>query len=289
MKRCPTCKRIFTDPNLSFCTDDGTPLVKVVDESAEETLLYPSGSDAGAAGGPSAAGDLAQPPYQPPGSYQPPVPPTKRKVWPWVVGILAVLLIAIAGLGIAAAVFVPRMLRAAANENSSNANVRSYRPQNDNVANNNSNADSNANSNANAAEQSGNVNSDGENSSPPPTSKEEVLAQLSDLENEWTVANINADKKKLDRILADDYVGKSSEGKPHGKAEYLKTIEPDNTIQKWNFEDLKVSLTGERATLTGIIRLQVKDQEVAFNFVDKFVWRDGRWQATGSEVTPIKQ
>ena len=289
MKRCPTCKRIFTDPNLSFCTDDGTPLVKVVDESAEETLLYPSGSDAGAAGGPSAAGDLAQPPYQPPGSYQPPAPPAKRKVWPWVVGILAVLLIAIAGLGIAAAVFVPRMLRAAANENSSNANVRSYRPDNDNVANTNSNADSNANSNANAAEQSGNVNSDGENSSPPPTSEEEVLAQLSDLENEWTVANINADKKKLDRILADDYVGKSSEGKPHGKAEYLKTIEPDNTIQKWNFEDLKVSLTGERATLTGIIRLQVKDQEVAFNFVDKFVWRDGRWQATGSDVTPIKQ
>ena len=287
MKRCPTCKRIFTDPNLSFCTDDGTPLVKVVKESAEETLPYPS--EAGAAGGPSAADDRAQPPYQPPGSYQPPVPPAKRKVWPWVVGILALLLIAIAGLGIAAAVFVPRMLRAAANENSSNANVRSYRPDNDNVANTNSNTDSNANSNANATEQSGNVNSDGENIAPAPTSEEEVLAQLTDLENEWTVANINADKKKLDRILADDYVGKSSEGKPHGKAEYLKTLEPDNTIQKWNFEDLKVSLTGERATLTGIIRLQVKDQEVAFNFVDKFVWRDGRWQATGSEVTPIKQ
>jgi hypothetical protein len=33
----------------------------------------------------------------------------------------------------------------------------------------------------------------------------------------------------------------------------------------------------------------VKDQELAFNFVDKFVWRDGRWQATGSEVNPIKQ
>lgn len=290
MKRCPTCKRIFTDPNLSFCTDDGTPLVKVVEESVEETLLYPSGSDASAAGGPSASSDRAQPPYQPPGSYQPPAaPPAKRKVWPWVLGILAVLFIAIAGLGIAAAIFVPRMLRAAANENSSNGNVRSYRPNNDNVANSNSNVDSNANSNANAAEQSGNVNSDGENLSPAPTNEEEVLAQLTDLENEWTVANINADKKKLDHILADDYVGKSNEGQQHGKAEYLKTIEPDNTIQKWNFEDLKVSLTGERAALTGIIRLQVKDQEVAFNFVDKFVWRDGRWQATGSEVTPIKQ
>jgi hypothetical protein len=289
VKRCPTCKRIFTDPNLSFCTDDGTPLVKVVDESAEETLLYPSGNDPDATRGPSAPTIAAQPAYQPPGFYQPPVPPAKRKVWPWVVGILAVLLIAIAGLGIAAAVFVPKMLRAAANDNSSNANERSLRPENSNVANTNSNANSNLNSNANAAEESGNVNNDEENSSPPPTNEEEVLAQLSDLENEWTAANVNADKKKLDRILADDYVGKSGEGNPHGKAEYLRTIKPDNTIQKWNFEDLKVSLMGERATLTGIIRLQVKDQEVAFNFVDKFVWRDGRWQATGSEVTPIKQ
>jgi len=285
VKRCPTCKRIFTDPNLSFCTDDGTPLVRVVDESAKETLLYPSGSDATPPGEPSAAGEQAQPVYQPPGSYLPPGQPAKRKVWPWVVGILAILF-AIAGLGIAAAVFVPRMLRAAANENSSNANVRSYRPDND-IVNTNSNANANANANDNSGEE--NENTDAENLSPAPTSEEEVLAQLTDLENEWTAANINADKKKLDRILADDYVGKSSEGKPHGKAEYLKTIEPDNTIQKWNFEGLKVSLIGERATLTGIIRLQVKDQELAFNFTDKFVWRDGRWQATGSEVTPMNE
>ena len=34
---------------------------------------------------------------------------------------------------------------------------------------------------------------------PPPTDQEQVLAQLTNLEQEWTVANINADKKKLDR------------------------------------------------------------------------------------------
>jgi hypothetical protein len=289
VKRCPTCKRIFSDSNLSFCTDDGTPLVNVVDDSAKETLLYPSGSDPDAPRGPSAPTIASQPAYRPPGSYVPPASqPVRRKAWPWVVAILAIVLVAVAGLGIAAAVFVPRMLRAAANENSSNANVRSYRPDNENVANTNANTNSNANSNVNSGEQGENDNADSETSSPP-TSEEAVLAQLTDLENEWTVANINADKKKLDQILADDYAGKSSEGKLQGKAEYLKTTEPDKTIQKWNFEDLKVGLAGDRATLTGIIRLQVKDQEVAFNFTDKFVWRDGRWQATGSEVTPIKQ
>jgi len=208
----------------------------------------------------------------------------RRRRWPWVVGILALLLAIIAGLGIAAAVFVPRMLRTAANQNSSNANVRSYQP-----GNVNNNANSNLNSNANTNSGNQNDNADEEELTSAPTNEEEVLSQLSDLENEWTVANINADKKKLDRILADDYVGKSSEGKPQGKAEYLKTIEPDKTIQKWNFEDLKVNLMGERATLTGIIRLQANDQELVLNFTDKFVWRDGRWQATGSEVTPVKQ
>ena len=283
MKRCPTCKRLFTDTNLSFCTDDGTPLIKVVDDS-EATVVHPSGGGAGKVDGPKDADAQAQPAYQPPGSYLPPPQPARRKVWPWVVGILALLLAIIAGLGIAAAVFVPRMLRAAANQNSSNANVRSYQP-----GNVNSNANSNLNSNANTGDGNQNDNADEGETSSAPTNEEEVLSQLSDLENEWTVANINADKKKLDRILADDYVGKSSEGKSQGKAEYLKTIEPDKTIQKWNFEDLKVNLMGERATLTGIIRLQANDQELVLNFTDKFVWRDGRWQATGSEVTPVKQ
>jgi hypothetical protein len=283
VKSCPTCNRTFTDPNLSFCTEDGTPLARVVYDSSQETLISPSVNNAGRSDESSAADNRDQPAYQPPGSYVPPAQPAKRKAWPWVLGILALLLIAIAGLGIAA-VFVPRMLRAAANNNSSNTNERSYRPDNVNA---NSNANTNADANVNSGEE--NQMDEGENSSAPPTNEEEVLAELTDLEHDWTVANINADKKKLDRILADDYVGKTSEGKPQGKAEYIKTIEPDNTIQKWNFGDLKVSLLGERATLTGIIRLQIKDQEVVFNFVDKFVWRDGRWQAIGSEVNPVKQ
>jgi hypothetical protein len=115
-----------------------------------------------------------------------------------------------------------------------------------------------------------------------------VLADLTNLENEWTVANINADKKKLNRILADDYVG-TSEDKAQGKADYLRTITRDDRIQKWEFNNLKVSLKGDRATLTGILRLKLTDGDDAYQFVDKFVWRDGRWQATSSEVTQVKQ
>jgi ketosteroid isomerase-like protein len=195
-----------------------------------------------------------------------------------------------AGLGIAAVLLIPRMMRAAnTNSRSVNANVRQL-DSNSNLNNQNSDPGSNS---ADGGE-SGNDNSVEEDNTAPPTEEGEVLQALTDLEQDWTVANINADKKKLSRILADDYVGSGPDGKPQGKAEYLRTAKRDTAIQNWNFDDLKLSLKGDRATLTGIIRLEVRDergqnQTIAFTFTDKFVWRDGRWQATGSTVTPLKE
>ena len=181
---------------------------------------------------------------------------------------------------------LPRMRSALSNRDNSNYNANVEQRDNHNSNLNGSNSDP-------AENEDSNDNSGPQDTTPPPTDEKEVLADLTDLEHEWTVANINADKKRLNRILADDYVG-TTEGKVQGKAEYLKTIERDTSIQKWDFEDLKVSLKGDRATLTGIISLEVKDQQgqnqpVAYRFTDKFVWRDGRWQATGSEVTPLKE
>ena len=276
MKRCPTCNKTFTDRNLSFCIDDGTPLLPVekIPESPfdEETIVTPS----------PGSGSNYQSPTSGPGSYVPPGtapgPTSNRKAWPWVVGILLLLLLALAGLGIAAATFIPSILRstqeAAAN---SNANVNS-----------NSSSEPSANSNAEQFQSETNDNND-EIETAAPTSESDVLSTLTDLEHEWTVANINADKKKLNRILADDYVGMTLDGKTQGKADYLRTIERDTAIQRWEFEDLKVTLLGDRATLTGVLRLHVQDKRgevvpIAFRFTDKFVWRDNRWQAVGSEV-----
>lgn len=277
MKRCPTCNKTFTDRNLSFCIEDGTPLVEI-DSPDEVTRVSPSHRE-----GESGAGSGSSfPPYQPPGTYLPPggsTSQTKKKAWPWVLGILGVLLLLLVGLGIAAAIFVPKMIREAVNVNGSTAN------SNTNRSNRNTNSNWNS-SNSNVAD-NGNDNSKVE-SEQAPTDEALVLSQLTDLEHEWTAANINADKKKLDRILADDYAGSDADGKTQGKAEYLRTIERDTRIQNWDFEDLKVDLKGDRATLRGVVKLQIADQPFAYNFIDKFVWRDGRWQAVGSEVTPVK-
>ena len=243
MKRCRTCNRTFTDPNLIFCTDDGTPLT--TEEYAEEA------------------------PYRPP-SY---VPPShkQRRAWPWVVGILGAFLLGAIGLTIAAAIFVPRMLRSRQSEQpivvtTDNSNQNDNSKQNDNA---------NRNDNANTDDA-------------PPTEKDQVLAQLRDLENDWTVANFNADKKQLQRILADDYVGRGRDGGLEGKKEYINQVERDTRFERWEFTDLTVDLSGDRATLKGKLTLFSKGQEFPLEFTDKFVWRNGRWQATGSEVKELK-
>lgn len=292
VKRCPTCNKTFTDQNLSFCIDDGTPLI-LVDISAEETTVIGdertvvNPSPGTGRGSSSSAGAYKprdwQTDYQPPGSYAASGDVRKRKVWPWLLGILVVLFIGLAALGIAAAIFITKMIRSAENRNNARGNRNVELAANDNS---NLNANTPANANENLSE---NTNSElAADTTPPPTDEEKVLADLTDIEHEWTVANINADKKKLDGILADDYVGTSSDGKSQGKAEYIRTIQRDASIQKWDFEDLKVELKGNRAALSGVIRLQIKDREVAYQFTDKFVWRDGRWQAVSSEIAPVQ-
>ena len=280
MKRCPTCNKTFTDQNLSFCIEDGTPLLAVADGADETTVVspHPAKTDQSAETEAYVPRDW-QRDYQPPGSFQP--AGKKRRVWPWVVGIGGAFLLGIVGLGIVLALMVPKMVRN--NANTSNANTIAERP--------------NSNSNTNAATPDSNLNSNSANenagiiddSSPPPTDKAEVLSDLTEIEHEWTVANINADKPKLEYILADDYVGSTSDGRSQGKAEYIGTIQRDTTIEKWAFEDLNVALRGDRAPLTGRIRIESKGQEAVFSFIDKFVWRDERWQAVSSEVAEIKQ
>lgn len=234
MKRCPTCNRTYTDPNLSFCVEDGTPLTTEVPE--------------------------ADAPYLPPGSYSPAesMPPVKqRRAWPWALGIFGAFVLGIVGLMIVAAILLPRMVR------SRQGNLPVVVTTNE-------------------ADEPANVEA------PPPIDEDQVLAQLRDIENEWTVANLNADKQKLERILADDYVGPAAEGRLQGKREYIDTIRPDRRVDKWEFDDLRVHLSGDRATLTGKITYFFRDQQQAFDFTDKFVWRNGRWQATGSEVKPTE-
>jgi hypothetical protein len=190
------------------------------------------------------------------------------------------------------------MMRESTNRNVYVPNSNSNENRNTN-SNTNTGANTNTNTNGNANANGSNLNlnqnenlnaNDNTSDSPAPTDEQVVLMDLKNLEDEWTVANLNADKKKLAQILADDYVS-TVRGQIQGKADYLRDIKPDKSIQHWEFRGLKLKLNGSRATLSGVVSLESSQSEdpQEFNFTDKFVWRDGRWQAVSSEVTPLRE
>src|SRR5690349_9057358 len=259
MKRCRTCNRTYTDPNLSYCIDDGTPLITEAVADDESTVVNTSSRSER-----TTEDDWNAVAYRPPSAYVP--PGTKqRRTWPWVIGVLGAFVLGAVVLMIAAAIFVPRMIRSR-----QPAPAPAPAPTQPVIVTNDE------------PDRTENVNA------PAPTDNAQVLEQLTNIENDWTAANLNADKKKLARILADDYVGPRGppEGGLQGKKEYIDTVQRDSITEKWEFANLKVDLSGDRATLTGQITyfVRVGPSVQVFDFTDKFVWRNGRWQATGSEV-----
>jgi len=270
MKRCSTCNRTYTDPNLSFCIDDGTPLTTVETED-ESTVVRPRDT---ADEDWNAVAYRPPVPYVPPGTHDKP----RRRVWPWVAGFAGAFLLGILALVALATITLVRRDRERQNQR-----IVVRQPDNSNTT---GNSNSNNNSNTNETTTNTNSNSTEHDNTRPPTDRDQVIAQLKEIENEWTVANLNADKKKLDRILADDYAGQETEegGGLVTKSEYINKIERDTQVEKWEFGDLNLTLAGDRATLSGIITYFVRDRSVSYDFKDRFVWREGRWQATGAEL-----
>ena len=145
MKRCPQCNRTYTDDDLSFCLDDGSPLQSTsappaFDPSA--TVQYPQARDTSPQ--PTVAYQPGQPPPPPaaPPSWSPMPPPQtqKRSVWPWLLGIGAVLVFM--GIGV---VILVLAIASMTNDNGNNRNGNANRNRNANVANANTNTDSNTN------------------------------------------------------------------------------------------------------------------------------------------------
>ncbi len=277
MKRCPTCSRTFDDETLSFCLDDGTPLVRdsAGRADSQETLVSPSP----AFPRPETSGNL--PPTQTYGQQPakatinasqfniPPAraftpPPTQRRTWPWVVGILALVLIVIGGIAIAAVV-IPPLLRDSRNDNRAKPAP--------------------SRSEATTSPEESPVPSPSTEAWDVPTDEDLVASQLSKLEDEWTRANVKGDKQALEKILADDYVGGPTS---HTKREYIDSLTPDTTIKSWELKDLTVEQDHDRATVQGTLSNETTTGTEVYDFTDTFVWRDHRWQAVASKNTRVK-
>jgi hypothetical protein len=254
MKRCPTCKRAFEDDSLAYCLDDGSPLVTEMGPDSEATLVSPS---------PPAGAQL--PPTQF-AKYEPATAPfgaaPRRRVWPWVVGGLAVLFFFV--IVIVAVIAIPQIVKKSQNSNRVVINVPTPEP---------------SETSSPTPEESPSSPSEA------PTDEDEVQTQLTDLEKRWTQANLDGDKTAIEQILADEYSGGDP---PHNKRQYIDELKPDTAVKSWELEDLSVDLNGDRATMTGYLKQVTNDGNEVYSFTDQFVWRDGRWQATASRTVRVK-
>jgi len=272
MKRCPTCNRSFDDETLSFCLEDGTPLIGASAGRADsqETIVSPSPSvSPPETGRPPATQTYGQLPGKATVAVsQINVPvaqasaPPPRRTWPWVVAILVLVLIVIGGIVIAAVV-VPPLLRTSRDDN--RAQPSPARPE----------STATPTWNASPAEEADDV----------PDDEDAVLAQLSKLEEEWARANFKGDKQALEKILADDYSGGATE---HNKREYIDALTPDASIKSWELKDLTVDQNDDRATVRGTLSEEKQKGTEVYDFTDKFVWRDHRWQAVASHTSRVK-
>lgn len=275
MKRCPTCNRTFDDETLSFCLEDGTPLVRdsAGRADSQETLVSPSPSLPPV----GATGNL--PPTQNYGelpgkatvnvqAFRAPVAhattPPQRRIWPWIVGIVTLVLIVIGGI-VVAAVVIPPLLRDSGNGN--RAQPSPPRPE------------------LTPTPKPTPVASPSGDDDDVPDDEDLVASQLNKLEEEWTRANVKGDKQALEKILADEYVGGSNN---HTKREYIDSLTPDETIKSWELKDLTVDQDDDRATVHGTLTNETTTGTTVYDFTDTFVWRDHRWQAVASKGARVK-
>jgi len=153
MKRCPQCNRTYTDDALSFCLDDGSPLVSTTAPSSFDpgaTVQYPSSRETSPQPTIAYPSQMPTPPPSQPAapppawSPMPPSAPQKRSVWPWVLGIAAVLVFM--GIGVVILIFAIASVTNSNNNNNGNSNSNRQANRNTN-SNKNANSDSNENSN----------------------------------------------------------------------------------------------------------------------------------------------
>jgi len=144
MKRCPQCNRTYTDDALSFCLDDGSPLVSASAPSSFDpgaTVQYPQSRDTTPQ--PTmvyGAGQAPPPPTPPPAwSPMPPMVPPKRSVWPWILGIGAVLVF----MGIGVVILIIAL--ASMSNNNNNNRLANDSNNNNRWTNRNANTASNTN------------------------------------------------------------------------------------------------------------------------------------------------
>jgi ketosteroid isomerase-like protein len=120
---------------------------------------------------------------------------------------------------------------------------------------------------------------------------------LKSLEHAWSDAIVKRDTTAIDRILADDYVLTTPEGRLVTKAQILQTFrspgDPSFVIQGVDLAEMTIRVFGETALVSCRFTLKVQSEgrkvETPFRHTDVFVKRPVGWRCESRQATRIRQ
>lgn len=121
-----------------------------------------------------------------------------------------------------------------------------------------------------------------------------VEQTLMQMERDWGQALLKNDTAALAKIVADDWVGIGSDGKPATKAEAIADIKSGaSTTQSYDLGAMKVRDFGNTAVVTGSDTEKSiskgKDTSGTYAWTDVYVMRNGHWQAAASQSTKLEK
>jgi hypothetical protein len=125
----------------------------------------------------------------------------------------------------------------------------------------------------------------------------ETEAYMRKAEEDWAALALKKDPTLLERILADDYVGVSSDNSVRGKAQQIELeSNEDNSalfastkldyVHYRHFGDTVIAQGGESLKWRAAGK-----PDLSLIWTDVWMWRDGKWQVVASQdsVLPAKK
>jgi hypothetical protein len=123
----------------------------------------------------------------------------------------------------------------------------------------------------------------------PAQSDQQILIQL---ERDWDKAFLTNDVGVIDHILAEEFIATYDDGSRGDRAKELALARDFNQrIESSRLDDFTIKIYGDSAVawFTRYVAGPSKGRrlELTFQYVDVFVWRDGRWQCVSSQSTRV--
>ena len=118
-----------------------------------------------------------------------------------------------------------------------------------------------------------------------------VSQTLQGMEQAWVTAEKNQDAAAFEKLVADDWIAITPDGKNQTKAERAAEVKSAGTVSV-TLGEMKVRVFGETAVVTGTDdEATMKDGKKSsdrYVWTDVFVKRDGRWRAVASQTALVK-